>query len=68
MMRVLSGRWKLVMSPSMQRKGTPGYKKMLVLPLQALISPYLAATASRVRQLVVPTAITRWPPALASWI
>ena len=32
---------------------------MSVLPLQALISPYLAATASRVRQLVVPTAMTR---------
>ena len=54
-----SGRWKLVIRPSMQLNFTPGYRKIEVLPLQARISPYFAATASSVRQLVVPTAITR---------
>lgn len=41
-------------------------EKIEVLPLQALISPYFAAAASSVRQLVVPTAITRCPAALVS--
>ena len=38
--------------------------KISVSPLQARISPYRAAAASSVRQLVVPTAITRCPAAL----
>ena len=66
MIRVLSGRWKLVISASMACSSTPGYKKMSVLPLQATILPYLAHTASSVRQLVVPTATTRWPAARAA--
>jgi len=62
---VLWGRWKLVSSMSVARKGVPGRMKMLVMPPPGRTWPCSSAAVSSVRTLVVPTHTTRPPAALA---
>ena len=68
MISVDSGKWKFVIRQSTTWNVLPGSRKSDVLaPSRAVISPASASQAlSRLRTLVVPTAMTRPPHARAS--
>ena len=63
--RLDSGRWKLVISPSIKRKRYGGLINRLVDPLVGRSKPSGLSEDSRTRVAVVPTAIMGRPPALA---
>ena len=56
--KVLSGRWKLVISASTHLNLYGGYMNIEVLPRQGSMVPSFFTALSKVRTEVVPTAIT----------